>query len=1234
MTIRNQGFYDLNSLRPYPLDDSATCIDDAGVLMPYDLIVDLQLLFPDILGRFAYISAVTVTKSLVTVTILASGNPAVLPGCVHPYSSYGPLAPIAAISLPQPVTPGRGYWLESLYPGAGGVIVFGDGVQTPYSGRFSTAAQSMLNSKVAQPRRGLPISGIGKVASSQPLTGLVLLKGGNDVEVVAATRDVANVARQVIVVRLKDTSVAGAGRNVFDIYKGPCGNRPETGTCPDPQPIEFIGSVGPDCCGNITLEFKGCAQASQVMNGCSVILDCDFGLSQACAGPQQLPINGKLPNEYLDECGGFSYVSHVLHASSQHTYPQVSLLCMSSELLINTGLLPHLERFNQQQAADFLLRQGTFDFINDDSPDEPLNVGTPGPGNLINPNYAYRTADAAQACLSTWEVSDPHWKSGNKAVMTSFKATRGPFGALHNAGVVVNYQTTGTPAEPSYFVVEANWDGYMVGNKMLRIAQVVNGDYRTKTWVQAPDLTIDDWYHLDVTTQRLTIAGRRFIRIRGVLRQVGYPAELAVVQYDSPTIEYGSEAGMFGLQAVRAVTEFSWFEVSDYCNGDMVRVIYIGVRDGLALQTLAEYAATRMRQLQDMLALNDGSIDVGVVRAWIVLLQDNLALGDPHVNVKTDVWRLLVMDFLAMQADPALVQPIVTWAISIVDNLALADAVTMFDGIWMVRLTDNLALQDNVAWAYIFNRQLTDNLALSDPVIKTKLGNHYYLQITDGLGVATPVEFTPPAYVNPRPLNFTCFDQGNYGVGPVDGGWPDSATMGQWTGCAVILGGVNFGFYTGIGNLCDIYPGDGSFKSNSCSNPVASVGPPEYQLWTSVNTQPYVLQFMFVTETMLVTSTGLRPFSPAGQANWLYDGNWYSDPPAGYATFQQSVGDGTVTQSTQLGGTYYASLLSDTQNHIYAFGGAALAYFDQPTVASLPCQHESPYCSYINTQMAKISVASNCLYSFSFSPVPTPRYLAMAVSQGLTKGYAGAGQVNPSQPLLYTNIFETISETVDLLNYSTSTWSALTGQFLGNPQLGGGALSLPGQRGYFNYYGFDPASYVYGAPPFGWQYPCNPTDKMFLTGADPGASATGCLWVAKYRYTDRINYATDTISSANQLQPTVLTGANFSWLNNSLSNSVSKGYLSAENVAPYTFDFATETYTSHAWPNSYSEGGSCAASSVGTRGYIFGGTCASFGSTTNHISKIDYGSETQSLADSSLPWMTLANAGAGSSNSV
>jgi hypothetical protein len=310
---RNLEWYNTNSIRPYPLDDQATLVDNDGRRMSHNLLVDLHLLVPRSAGRYIHIGGISVSSVLATVTFVASENP---------FDTAG-LVPVAAVSAASPQEHIH-YAVEAIYPGVGGWAVWGSAVLQSrlQSYKFSSGRQSLLLPRAARYYNELPVSSAGKLYGVG-LTGLVGLSGGSDVEVVKeclpiddypAERDSEHCGtesehrREAIVIRLKadqdDGTVAlpegvfsAVEQSLYDRFRGCCGGRPESNTCGSPTPIETINAVTPDCCGNITLRLTGCAHLSHVEQevvlddigqevlvdaACGVVVDCGLDMTEAC----------------------------------------------------------------------------------------------------------------------------------------------------------------------------------------------------------------------------------------------------------------------------------------------------------------------------------------------------------------------------------------------------------------------------------------------------------------------------------------------------------------------------------------------------------------------------------------------------------------------------------------------------------------------------------------------------------------------------------------------------------------------------------------------------------------------------------------------------------------------------------------------------------------------------------------------------------------------------------------
>ena len=258
MAVRNQHYYDRNESQAYPIDETADATDTAGVYLPPDILADLNLRYPAAYGAYPFVSAVTVTPTLVTIAIQAAES------LDPPYA----FTPLAVLTARQPAAEGRLLALTPLMPGVGGWAVLGGGVRDrAYSGRFAGPRHGLLARRAARAYRSLPVAGLKRLHAARALTGVVRLVGDAPLEVVAEDRDLPGVGtRRVVVFRLVEQDAtdgfvqpeAAVTTSVFQEFAGPCVGRPESRTCGDPQPVEFVNTVGPDCEGVLEVEFKGC----------------------------------------------------------------------------------------------------------------------------------------------------------------------------------------------------------------------------------------------------------------------------------------------------------------------------------------------------------------------------------------------------------------------------------------------------------------------------------------------------------------------------------------------------------------------------------------------------------------------------------------------------------------------------------------------------------------------------------------------------------------------------------------------------------------------------------------------------------------------------------------------------------------------------------------------------------------------------------------------------------------
>lgn len=599
MSVRNQAWYDLNESRPWPLDDTATLLADDGSQLPHDVIADISLRFPSVLGDRAFVSAVTVGPNIVTVILLGSA---------------GGFTPMASVSIQRPVEPHVHYELEQLYPGVGGWIVFGGGVNDTEvrSWRFSSATQSLLLAQTARKYSSLPVASVGLEGAAARLTGMVRLQGGSDLTTRVEERVIDGVARDAVVIGLKDKQENASTRNLLELYAGDCGKRPESGNCGDPQPIEFINTVAPNCCGNIFLEFRGCGEIYTIEGECGVVIDCGFGLGDACVTPDRLPDNeGRLPNEYADQCDGLT--------DDNDPTPPVAPTSESYVLNVRSAAttgLPYLEDFNDyvaddlSLAGDWVLTSGgngsggvasvtnsggfakvTFDASPDTLPSSFTVTGcsvsayntthtvTSVVSSLsVVTNVAY-TADGSGGAweesaasgggssgvvlesqptrenLAVWDQNLPSgWDSVHKQVATVVTIQAGPSGGANNGGLILNYAD-----DDNFWLLEIDWDN----EKTFRLAQKYAGIWHVRSQAAVPDLARGRRYRLTAKILPMDEAGGSLSAVVDATLE-GIDDSVSHVLEDVTLPGYMPASGYFGLYANRSLAWFEELRVSDY----------------------------------------------------------------------------------------------------------------------------------------------------------------------------------------------------------------------------------------------------------------------------------------------------------------------------------------------------------------------------------------------------------------------------------------------------------------------------------------------------------------------------------------------------------------------------------------------------------------------------------------------------------------------------------------------
>lgn len=545
----NSGWQSTNATRRYPLDDKATGTGDDGTRFKDDVIADLFITWPKTAGEYAFLSGITVRDTLVTAVILAADSP----------NSAATATPLASISIPQPVTRNRRYLLESLYPGAGGAISFGDPTE-PFEIRFSTPAQGLLNPRVAIPHDELPIPSMKKYGRVDALTGLVTIRGGTNIEVVKETVLYQDEQYDAMVIRLITPT---ATNNVLQTYSGPCSARPESRSCRK-EGVEYINGVGPDCNGNIEIVFRNFTRGPYESCGgefAGVTLDQEVGIDEVCATVEPGQFAGEDYCFPSYDSGSVEFVSASASASASLSSASMSSFSISSES-VSCAALPFVERFDGDRHINWVERYGgaytyqpllpatdvCVDTISYDSSSSSLSsyVCESGP-------FGLEIGDTSRRNVLTWEDCAVTSAVG-KRVTAHLQLTN--LSPKSNGGIVLNFRQPDIfSAVHTYWVLQINRNNNRI--ELLRF----NGASFVPEHVVAPPLpfSLESVYLLVADIADL---GGGQVAIACQVRNLTAPG-WGVRKFTVATNRYGTPDGHFGLATTRAVTRCSYWRIED-----------------------------------------------------------------------------------------------------------------------------------------------------------------------------------------------------------------------------------------------------------------------------------------------------------------------------------------------------------------------------------------------------------------------------------------------------------------------------------------------------------------------------------------------------------------------------------------------------------------------------------------------------------------------------------------------
>lgn len=546
-------FYNRAESISYPIDDGASGLTDAGEWLRSNVIVDLNLRWPNTLGDYAFVSAVAVTAGLVTVSILAAASP----------DAAGDFQPLAVVSVRRPITSYRMYALQPQAEGVGGWIVFGSGVsdKLPLVARFSSPAQSRLTPRAGRSYSPLPVSSLQAFTAADRLTGVITLRTTPPLIVESQARVISGTLRDCIVIRLEEVTetISVASEEIARVlgvrdvpalrqFAGPCADRPESGNCGDPQPIEFVNGVRPDCDGVLTIEFQGCAEVTHITSGCGIAVDCGFGLSDACFTAQIPNADGTLPN------------SDPPTLAARSPSPEIPVVEVpgESESASTVGGLPYLNCFETAEVSEELTTaSGLWQWNADNSstalcPSEDVGLSDSSLSYTISGSY--ESATAAYRNIAIWEGADDI--TVFRRVTTEVKLTLGPDGAKQNGGIILNYRQHETAEDLfTYYLVEVDYD-----TQEFRISRSGGKSTIPVTVVTVHGIQTDVWYRLTATIRAAETPGQTEITAR--LEYLPNPGSIDVTIITTVN-DYAPSIGRFGLAANRALSRFAYLHIEE-----------------------------------------------------------------------------------------------------------------------------------------------------------------------------------------------------------------------------------------------------------------------------------------------------------------------------------------------------------------------------------------------------------------------------------------------------------------------------------------------------------------------------------------------------------------------------------------------------------------------------------------------------------------------------------------------
>jgi len=579
VAIRNNHWYNLNELRNYPLDDTASCLSNVDERLPSAFIADLRLRWPNSYGQYAFISAASITPGLVTVLIEATSTLSNSP-------SNSTL--IAGVTIPRStLVQGRTYPVQAFKESVGGFICFGSAVEGPaYKGLFSAPTQSLITPRAARPNRPAPIPGIRLLNAANLKKGIVSIAAQSPLSVTKETRVIEGVEYEnVLVFRLSeitDVALDNYLDSVFNEFGGTCNARVDSKSCGNPQPITAINGIGPDCDGVLTLNFEGCANVGRNTEDCGVIVDCEYGLSDTCE-PAYLPNleTGKLPSE----------VPPAIIPPPIPPEPPVTPPISVSDSVETVLTLPYCDLFDSASAVPSgfnLVGTSSFGYISDSSPSEDDCCTGQSPGNFdcfgesISLSESCSDSVSEKGCHIVWEYIPPPGLVSSYGVLTTqgfsqrnvaifnadvqslyrkytvdLKIVQTSTGSARNGGVLINYRINPDTGLPNYHVAYLDIDNGKFGVYFFNGISLVQ-----ITTTSIENLRTGDWYRIEFSSVPNETNLIQII-FTAVLTGITDPTVSATVESTVSTSNWVSDSGIAGLYVDRSKTYYAFWRIDE-----------------------------------------------------------------------------------------------------------------------------------------------------------------------------------------------------------------------------------------------------------------------------------------------------------------------------------------------------------------------------------------------------------------------------------------------------------------------------------------------------------------------------------------------------------------------------------------------------------------------------------------------------------------------------------------------